>query len=186
MSDRLNRWPFLLGKPLILRFIDFRFAVLTLLGTLCIQLPLQADTRLSLEPEKACAALQDVRLNAGQYQLVSGDRYQCRSLKRRLPFGEPLQNEARYSAYGNADRVQRVELYVDVLGRREVQPTLRHMLKYCRSLVHSLLGQALDDKIATTVLAAGSGRWQIGAAQLTLRRNSATGDSGYRYTLTLE
>jgi len=156
------------------------------LALLVFVTPVQSSQGLSLDPLAACGALQEFRLDAGTYRPADGDRYECTSRKRRLPFGEPLQNEIRYSAHGTRERVERVELHLDMLGRRGVQPTLGRLLEYTEVLFQSLLGSPVSDEISDALLAGGYGEWDHAGATVRLLRNTATGNRGFRYSLVLE
>jgi hypothetical protein len=166
-----------------LRFSLFAAVLLALLASLA---PVQASQGLSLDPGAACGALREWRLDAGTYRPVDGDRYACTSRRQRLPLGEPLQNEVRYSAHGNRERVDRLELHLDLFGRREVQPSLRRLLEYTEVLFRSLLGSPVDGEIADALLAGGYGEWDLASARVRLLRNTATGNRGFRYSLIVE
>ena len=161
----------------------FVAVTLVLLGSLT---PVQASQGLSLDPPAACGALREFRLDAGTYRPAGGGRYECTSRRLRLPFGEPLQNEIRYSAQGSRERVERVELHLDMFGRRGVQPTLGRLLEYTEVLFQSLLGGAVSDEISDALLAGGYGEWEHASARVRLLRNTATGNRGFRYSLILE
>ena len=165
------------------RFSVFVTVSLALLGFFA---PVPASQGLSLDPSAACGALQEFHLDAGTYRPAGGDRYECISRKRRLPFGEPLQNEIRYSAHGTRERVERVELHLDMLGRRGVQPTLGRLLEYTEVLFQSLLGGAVGEDISAALLAGGYGEWDHAGASVRLLRNTATGTRGFRYSLIIE
>jgi hypothetical protein len=100
--------------------------------------------------------------------------------------GEPLQNEVRYSAHGNRERVDRLELHLDLFGRREVQPTLGRLLEYTEVLFQSLLGRPVDRDISDALLAGGYGKWEHAGVSVRLLRNTATGNRGFRYSLIVE
>jgi len=170
----------------MMRHATASFLAAVLVSLSSMHAPLQASQGLSIEPAAACTALRDFRLDAGAYRPADGGRYQCRSRRLRLPQGAPLRNEIRYVAYGGAERVERLELQLDLFGRREMQATLQRMLQYAESLANTLLDRALGQEITNTLLAAGSGEWDLDGGRVRLLRNTATGSQGFRYTLILD
>ena len=167
----------------------FRAALLAGLCIVSVLLPARqvlAASGLEVTPAQACAALQSARLDAGSYADMGDGQYQCRSRKLRLPFGDPEQNEVSYRVSGAHERVTRIELSLEVYTRRELQASLGRLRDLGDSLVQALFGAPLEAEIAATLLAAGTGEWVWQGMRLELRRNTASGHRGFRYTLRLE
>jgi hypothetical protein len=161
-------------KPWVIGLVS---AVLTVLY------PVHAST-LS-DPQQACHYLDDRGLSTKGYSDVGRGVYQCRSFSRQLPVGGTANHALYYQASGTSERVQRLELVLEVRSREEQQPAHRYLLDELHALAERAAAGPVPEDLAQAVLSGTSGEFAIGSlgAMVTKRHG---GRAAYELVVTLE
>lgn len=179
----LNSRPESFAMP-ITKPLPIRVNRTNLMAMILAMLSAPAMAELAADPTSTCSALADEGLGA-HYQ-EKGDQYRCQSRRKHLPFGDPVNHEARFLASGDQNQVHKVELTLRLYGHGGLQPTLKRLTGWSNQLARKLFDTPLAPEVETAIMATDHGTWPMGDASLSLQRNTATGGDGWRYTLVIE
>ena len=126
---------------------------------------------LGLDPVAACDFMQEegLRVRGGYRQVGSG--YECRSQRRNLMGGGPVNNTIRFSARGDAKRVNELELDLRVNARAAVQRTHGILVDHAEALFQRALGMSLSSEIEAAIRAGTDGQWHLDGRSVTLERS---------------
>lgn len=127
----------------------------------------------AFDPQTACSYLAAERLGGLRYVDMGKGVYRCASPRRTLPYGGDVQNEMQYEAWGDANRVTRLELHFMLNGVEDRQPTLQKMLKLGETLSQNALSMPLPDAIRTGILANTQAQAESDAVRYSVLRNTA-------------
>jgi len=144
-----------------------------------------ASAPLSLDPEKACAALAGEGLGArGGYRGRPGETHRCDSRRRTLVAGNGAQHEIRFSALGSEASVDELQLELTIRSRGDVQRAHRRLAEYADQLTRNTLGFGLPSAVEEAILSALNGEWTEGDRDFALRRTTvANGLYALRLTI---
>jgi hypothetical protein len=132
-----------------------------------------AHAELAFDPQTACDYLAAERLGGLKYHDMGKGVFRCASPRRTLPYGGDVQNEMQYEAWGDAKRVNRLELHFKLYGLEDRQPTLTKMLKLGETLSQNALSMPLPDAIRTGILADTPAQAETDAARYSVLRDTA-------------
>ena len=122
------------------------------------------------DPAVACDLMAEQGLRTRGGYRAGGDIHGCTSQRRNLISGGHLNNSIRFLAQGDAEKVTRLALELQVNSRTGVQRTHRHLVEYARSLMMNALGIGMSEEIEAAILSAITGSWEAGDSQVTLER----------------
>lgn len=122
------------------------------------------------DPVVACDFMQEegLRVRGGYRQVGSG--YECRSQRRNVMGGGPVNNTIRFSARGDAQRVTELELDLRVNAQGAVQRTHGVLVDHADALFQRALGKAMSDEIEAAIRAGINGQWFLDGHSVTLER----------------
>jgi hypothetical protein len=127
----------------------------------------------AFDPKTACAYLAAERLGGLKYIDMGKGVFRCASPRRTLPYGGDVQNEMQYEAWGDAQRVTRLELHFMLYGIEDRQPTLGKMVKLGETLSQRALSMPLPDAIRSGILANTPAQAETDSARYSVLRNTA-------------
>jgi hypothetical protein len=122
------------------------------------------------DPMVACNLMQEEGLRVrGGYRQV-GSSYECRSQRRNVMGGGPVNNTIRFSARGDAQRVIELELDLRVNAQGAVQRTHGVLVDHADALFQRALGKAMTDEIEAAIRAGTNGQWLLNGHSVNLER----------------
>lgn len=129
-----------------------------------------ASAEYGFDPMVACDFMLEEGLRTrGGYRPV-GSVYECRSQRRNVMGGGPVNNTIRFSARGSEQRVTQLELELRVNAQGAVQRTHRVLLNHADSLFQRALGLGISSEIETAILAGTAGQWHLDGRSVSLER----------------
>lgn len=143
---------------------------LTLVALLWTPVAGATGAEFGFDPEVACNFMRDEGLHTrGGYRQVGGE-YECRSQRRNVIGGGPVNNTIRFSARGDAQRVVELELDLRVNAQGAIQRTHGVLVNHASVLFQRALGAAMTDEIEAAILAGTGGQWQLEGHTVSLER----------------
>jgi len=137
---------------------------------LCLPGAGAASAESDFDPMVACNFMLEEGLRTrGGYRQV-GNMYECRSQRRNVMGGGPVNNTIRFSARGNEQRVTQLELELRVNAQGAVQRTHRVLLNHADALFQRALGVGITSEIETAILAGTAGQWRLNGRSVALDR----------------
>ena len=136
------------------------------------------------DPSVACdfMAAEGLRTRGGYRE--SGGRHHCRSQRRNLVSGGPLNNSIRFVAQGDAEAVTQLRFELQVNSTTAVQRAHRQMVDYSRALMKAALGAEMPEEIEAAILSATTGTWDVNGSTVSLER-IVLGAPGYELRLSI-
>ena len=122
------------------------------------------------DPAAACDFMAEQGLRTRGGYRASGDSHGCTSQRRNLISGGQLNNSIRFLAQGDAEKVTRLTLELQVNSRTGIQRAHRHLVDYARVLMMNALGIEMSEEIEAAILSAIKGSWEVGDSLVTLER----------------
>jgi hypothetical protein len=130
------------------------------------------------EPAVACEFLAREGLRSRGGYSGSGEVHRCRSRRRNIISGGGINHSIRYVAQGDAERVTRLTLELQVNSRTGMQRAHRHLVEGARALMANALNAPMPEDIKAAILGATKGSWSVAGSTVTLDR-IALGGPGY-------
>ncbi|BAO43609.1 hypothetical protein [Thiolapillus brandeum] len=121
-----------------------------------------------------------------RYQYQSGGLWECSSVRKKLPQGEPASvSDLQYRVQGTQNGVGRVLLELRMRSYRQPQGVLRAFADVADKLFQTLFQRALPGDLRESILGPVEGEWQFDGHRVMLRKQHSKG-SVYDLWLILE
>ena len=143
---------------------------------------IQADLEIAEDwflPSIACNYLAEAGLPTGNYKYWSGNDYYSISNCKEIGSGFPLANNITYHVKGSENKVNELELILNVNVPKRSSEAYDTLLMYSEILYQKVLHEALPYQISASIVEGGSGQWYSQSVTAELKRDDWVTDRGY-------
>ena len=130
-------------------------------------------------PSEACGFMSAMGMATRGYKNPDNMGYFCSSPYKELGSGFPLANNIAYYAEGDAKKVTKLKLVLNVNSKQEAKQAHTEMANSAGILLKKALNTALPQEAKDAILAGGNGKWKIGNANVSVTRIDWPTGKGY-------
>ncbi|HPN98842.1 MAG TPA: hypothetical protein PLX88_09700 [Syntrophorhabdaceae bacterium] len=140
----------------------------------------------NLNPSEACSFMSSNGMATRGYKNPDGVGYFCSSPYKEIGTGYPLKNNIAYYAEGDAGKVTKLKLVLNVYYKKEAKQAQTELMKNAETLLKKALKASLPKEAKDAILAGKSGKWKVGDVDISVARENWPTGKGYEIKLRVE
>lgn len=162
------------------------YALLFILA-LVLSVPLVSHAEyVNPNPQEVCGFMSTMGMGTRGYKNPDGIGHFCSSPYKEFGSGFPLKNNIAYYAEGDAQKIRKLKLVLNVNSKQEAKQAHTELASSAEVLLNKALNVPLPQQVREAILAGNSGKWQIGIANVSVTRIDWPTGKGYEVKLLIE
>jgi hypothetical protein len=137
-------------------------------------------------PSEACSFMRAMGMATRGYKNPDNMGYFCSSPYKELGTGFPLANNIAYYAEGNAQKVTKLKLVLNVNSKQEAKPAHIELANSAEALLKKALNVALPKQAKEAILTGSNGKWKVGNSDISVTRIEWPTGKGYEIKFIVE